>query len=149
MAHDNAAIVRAWFDGVWNDRRADLIDALLTPESVCFGENGPIRGIDEFKERQHAPFLAAFSRLHIQIDDLIEQGDQVVVRWTAVGTHDGDGLGFPATHKPAQFSGITWVRIRDGKLIEGWQSSNIPLVFRDLGQPTGDDAHEDRSAARS
>ena len=38
------------------------------------------------------------------------------------------------TNKAASFSGISWIRIRDGKFHEGWQSSNIADVIRNLPQ---------------
>ena len=132
MSHENIALVRRWFEEVWNERRAETIDELVTGESVCYADDGPIRGPDEFKERQHVPFLAAFPDLRVEVEEIIAQGDHVVVRWIATGSHDGDGLGFRATHVTASFRGITWMKVRDGKLTEGWQSSNIPEVIRGL-----------------
>jgi predicted ester cyclase len=57
-------------------------------------------------------------------------GDQVVVRWRATGTHTGEGLGIPATGRTGAFCGMTWVRVEAGQLVEGWQCSNIPEVLR-------------------
>jgi steroid delta-isomerase-like uncharacterized protein len=109
-----------------------VIDELVTAESVCHAEEGPMRGPDEFRERQYHPFISAFPDLRVEVEAIIAQDDVVVVRWSAVGTHSGDGLGFPATHATASFRGITWIDVRDGKLREGWQSSNIPEVLRGL-----------------
>jgi steroid delta-isomerase-like uncharacterized protein len=132
MAVDCEALARRWFEEVWNARRGEVIDELLTTESVCFAEDGPIRGPAEFRARLHQPFLAAFPDLAVEVVATLARGDEVVVRWTAVGTHTGDGLGFPPTQQRAQFQGITWLRVRDGRLVEGWQSSNIPEVVRGL-----------------
>jgi steroid delta-isomerase-like uncharacterized protein len=124
--------MRRWFEEVWNQRRAQTIDELLTSESVCHSDDGPIRGPDEFKGRQYAPLTTMFPDLRVEVEATVAQADQVVIRWIATGTHDGDGLGIRATGEPVCFRGITWARIRDGKLIEGWQSSNIPEVMRFL-----------------
>jgi steroid delta-isomerase-like uncharacterized protein len=132
MTEDNVAVVRRWFEEVWNQRRIQTIDELLTIESVCHGDDGPIRGPAEFKERQYTPLTTMFPDLRLQVEATVAQADQVVVRWTANGTHDRDGLGIRATGEPVSFRGITWVRIRDGKMIEGWQSSNIPEVMSSL-----------------
>jgi steroid delta-isomerase-like uncharacterized protein len=132
MAHDNVALVRRWFDEVWNQRRAATIHELLTSESICFAEEGPIRGPEEFTQRMHTPFLAAFPDLRVDVEASLSQGDQVVVRWTAEGAHTGDGLGVPPTGKPVSFRGITWIRLHDAKFVEGWQSSNIPEVLGGL-----------------
>lgn len=134
MSNVNVAVVRRWFEEVWNQRRAEAITELLGDESVCHGDEGPIRGAEEFTQRLYNPFVAAFPDLRINLDGEVEQGDQVVVRWTAVGTHSGDGLGFPPTGQPVTFQGITWVQVRDGKLHLGWQHTNIPEVIRQLEQ---------------
>jgi steroid delta-isomerase-like uncharacterized protein len=138
MALENVNIVRRWFEEVWNERQEQLIDELVTAESVCFTSEGPLRGPQEFRERQYSPFLAAFSDLRVEVEGILGQGDQVVVRWTASGTHDGDGLGFPPTHRSVTFDGMSWVHVRDGKLMEGWQSSNIADVVRSLATTTVD-----------
>jgi steroid delta-isomerase-like uncharacterized protein len=134
MANEVVEVARRWFEEVWNQRRAETIDELLTPESVCHAEEGPIRGLDEFRQRMHAPLLGAFPDLRVTIENILDQGDQVVVRWTATGTHSGNGLGVVATGKAVSFRGITWLRIGGGKLREGWQHSNIPETIRTLVQ---------------
>jgi len=133
MSCNSRTIVERWFEEVWNLRRTETIEELLTSESVCYTDNGPIRGPDEFKQRQHTPFLLAFPDLRVDVDAIITQGDQAVVRWTAIGTHSGDALGVPATHRAVRFRGITWLHVDDGKLAYGWQSSNIAEVLRGLG----------------
>jgi steroid delta-isomerase-like uncharacterized protein len=135
MPQDSIALVRRWFEEVWNQRRANVIDELLVAESVCHADDGDIRGPDEFRERQYNPLVAAFPDIRVEIDAIIGEGDEVVVRWSAAGTHSGDGLGFGATNRGTSFRGMTWIRIRDGKLQEGWQSSNMPEVIRGLASP--------------
>ena len=135
MANENIALARRWFEEVWNQRKEQLIDERMTPQSVCYTDEGPMTGPAEFKARQYMPFLAAFPDLRVQVEDVIGQDDQVVVRWTATGTHSGSGLGFAPTHRPVAFRGLSWIRIRDGKFQEGWQSSNIPEQIRSLTMP--------------
>jgi steroid delta-isomerase-like uncharacterized protein len=134
MSQKYDAFMRRWFEEAWNQRRAEIIDEYLVPESVCHADDGPIRGPDEFRERMHTPLLAAFPDLRIEVVGLVAQGDEVVTRWVATATHAGEGLGFRATHEKVTMRGITWVRIRDGKLIEGWQHSNLPEVFQELSE---------------
>lgn len=134
MSQENIAVVRRWFEEVWNQRRAETIAELLTEESVCYLDEGPIRGPAEFRERMHAPFLAAFPDLRVEVEDIIAQGDRVAVRWSATGTHAGEGLGCRPTHEKVTNRGITWICVRDGKLQEGWQSSSIREVVRELAE---------------
>lgn len=132
---ENSLIVRRWFEEVWNQRRSATIDEFLAPQSVCYTDEGPLLGPDDFKSRQFDPFVAAFSDLHVQVEGVIAQDDQVAVRWSASGTHDGAGLGFPPTGKPVLFQGMSWIRLEHGQFHEGWQSSNIPQVIQSLAAP--------------
>jgi steroid delta-isomerase-like uncharacterized protein len=135
MPHDPAAVARRWFEEVWNQRRGETIDELLSAEGLCHADHGPIRGPGEFREQMHVPFLSAFPDIRVTLEGVMADGDEVAVRWSAAGTHAGDGLGFPATGRPVALRGLTWLRVRDGKFVEGWQSSNIPEVFRSLAPP--------------
>ena len=135
MSAENIALVRRWFEEVWNQRRSETIDELITPESVCYADNGPIRGPSEFKQRQFEPFLAAFPDLRVEVEDAIGQGEHVVVRWKAVGNHTGEGLGMSPTGRPVAVHGMSWVIVRDGKFGMGWQSSNIVEGIRNLATP--------------
>ncbi len=136
MSQENVDVVHRWFEEVWNQRQASLIDELLTPESVCYTDTGPLRGPEEFKTRQYQPFLDAFPDLHVEVEAVLAQGDQVVVRWKASGHHAGEGLGCAPTHRPTTFEGISWIQVKEGKLGEGWQSSNISEVVRSLASPS-------------
>ena len=131
-----ANVVRRWFEEVWNQRRVETIEELLTPESVCHADDGHLTGPQEFCERIHEALLTAFPDLHITVDDLITQGESAVVRWTVTGTHTGPGLGLEPSGRAVAFRGITWMRIAHGKLMEGWQSSNLPETLRALSNQT-------------
>jgi predicted ester cyclase len=138
MANEIVAVARRWFEEVWNQRRAETIDELLTPESVCHAEDGPITGLDEFRQRMYAPLLAAFPDIRVTIEDTLAEGSQAVVRWTATATHSGNGFGIGPTGKAVSFQGITWLRIVGGKLMEGWQQSNITETIRTLAEQTAE-----------
>jgi predicted ester cyclase len=99
---------------------------------VCNAEEGPVVGPDQFKQKVYFPLVTAFPDLQIFLDDFLEVNDQVVVRWRAEATHTGNGLGIRPTGRAVELVGITWVRLSNGKLVEGWQSSNIPIVVREL-----------------
>lgn len=136
MSDNNRSLVLRWFEEVWNQRRAETIDELMTDESVCYGDQGLMRGPAEFRRIQYEPLLAAFPDLRVQVDGIVSNDEDVVVRWTATGTHTGEGLPIPPTGKTATFAGISWIRARDGKLGEGWQASNITEVLRNLAEPS-------------
>lgn len=136
MGDDNIAVVRRFFEEVWNERRVEAIDELLVPESICHDASGSIVGPQGFKDRQYLPFLDAFPDFRVSLEAVVAQGDQVVVRWNVTATHTGEGLGFKATGESVGFQGITWVRVHEGKMMEGWQFSNIAEIIRGLAERT-------------
>jgi len=135
MSVENKALVRRWFDEVWNQGRAASIDEMLTSDAVVHGLGPSLRGPSEFKPFQ-AMYRGAFPDIDIQVDDMLAEGDLVAARWSGVGTHRGDGLGFMATSKRAQFKGLTIVRVRDGKIVEGWNSFDQLGMLQQLGVVT-------------
>ena len=64
--------------------------------------------------------LAAFPDLRITTDDIIAEGDKVVARWTATGTHLGELMGIPASGRQISFLGMTVHRFADDKIVENW-----------------------------
>jgi steroid delta-isomerase-like uncharacterized protein len=77
----------------------------------------PIRGIEEAKA-EVAGYRAAFSDLQVSIDHQVAEGDHVVTRWTARGTHDGELFGISPTGNSVTTTGITIVRVAGGKIVE-------------------------------
>jgi steroid delta-isomerase-like uncharacterized protein len=146
MKGENDRLARRWFEEVWIQHRTDTIDELLTDESVAQSESGPVRGPDEFKARIHAVFLAAFPDLRLDVEGTVAEGDEVVVRWAASGTHAGDALGFPPTGLQVSFRGMTWIRFRDGKMIEGadcWNQAGLIQALRESGRSDPPMAHDE------
>src|SRR5262249_42697793 len=98
------------------------------------------------------PLTSAFTQTPPELEAVICQGDDVVVRWSSTATHDGHGLGVPPSGKRVTMRGITWLRVRGGKLIEGWQSSNVAEVVRGLstleGWADGETTEQVRHAGR-
>jgi len=127
MSAEHKALVRRWFQEVWNQGRTATIDELLADNAVVHGL-GPedLHGAAGFKPFYSA-YRNAFPDVIINVDEMIAEGNNVAARWTGTGTHRGDGMGFPATNKHIQFHGITIVRVEHGKLVEGWN------VFDQLG----------------
>jgi predicted ester cyclase len=130
--NEAARLARRWFEEVWNARRAETIDELLTPETHCHLEAGTFKGMAGFRETLCNPVLSGIPDLHITLDAVIGEGENAAVRWTATGTHTGEGLGFAPTGKPVTIRGLSWLTARNGKLVEGWQHSDLIETFRSL-----------------
>jgi predicted ester cyclase len=75
----------------------------------------------------------SFPDLHVIVNDQIVEGDKVVTRWTAHGTHQGHHYGVPGTDKKMINTGIGIDRIVNGKIVESWGNSDELGVFKQLG----------------
>jgi len=78
-------------------------------------------------------FVSVFPDLHLTIEDLIAEGNEVVLRWTGTGTQQGAFAGNPPTGKQVTSTGIDIFRIANGKVVEHWSNSDDLGVLQQLG----------------
>jgi len=70
---------------------------------------------------------------YMTVDEVIAEGDRVMVRWTFFGTQQGEYYGLPPTNKPVNYSGINIFRIAEGKIAEIWDISDRLWLWQQLG----------------
>jgi steroid delta-isomerase-like uncharacterized protein len=130
---DNKAVVRRYYDEVLNHRNIDLLVELAVEDYV---EHDPFpgqgNGLADLKARV-AGLCNAFDPLQFTIEDVIAEGDKVVVRWTNAGTHSGGFMGIPATGKEFGIAGIDIHLVRGGKLAEHWHVVDQLAQMQQLG----------------
>jgi steroid delta-isomerase-like uncharacterized protein len=131
MSAENKALIRRWFEEVWNKGREAAIDELLAPRAIVHGL-GPDLRPDAFKSF-HRAYRNAFPDMKLQIEAIVTEGDTVAARWAGTGTHRGDGLGFQATGKQVRFTGMVFVEVENGKLVEGWNNFDQLGMLQQLG----------------
>jgi steroid delta-isomerase-like uncharacterized protein len=78
-------------------------------------------------------YRSAFPDAQLTVEDQIAEGDRVVTRYTARGTHQGDFAGVPPTGRQVTVTGITIDRIENGKLVESWNELNQLGMLQQLG----------------
>jgi predicted ester cyclase len=78
-------------------------------------------------------FRSALGEIQIDIPRTVVQGDLCVAQCHVVAKHVGDGFGAPPTQKSVDFWGMTMIRVRDGKIVEGWNSFDFLTMFQQLG----------------
>ena len=132
---DNAALVRRWFEEVWNKGREEAIDELFDEGGVAYGladeKGSDLRGPVGFKPFFRR-FREAFPEIEVVVEDTVSEGDKVAARCSVRGRHRGDSLGFKATDSPVEFDGICIVRVRDGKIVEAWNNFDFMTMFQQL-----------------
>jgi steroid delta-isomerase-like uncharacterized protein len=120
----NIALMRRWFQEVWNEGRGQTIYDLLDENCVALGQDQPgveIHGPEGFVAL-YDRIRSAFPDIQIAIDDIFGVDDKVTVRWSAAMTHTGNHLGIPATKKLVRITGITITRFANEKIIQGWDN---------------------------
>ncbi len=130
------ALMRSWFEEVWNKGRAEAIAEMMAEDAVAHGLSDdaakPLRGPKGFLPF-HAQFHAAFPNIEVVVEDQLGEGDKVATRCSVRGKHEGDSLGFKATQAPVEFTGIVITRIKDGKIAEAWNNFDFMKMYRQLG----------------
>lgn len=141
MTADNKALMRRWFNEVWNNGRAETIDELFAPDGIAYGLAGgaTLCGPENFKPF-FQQFKDAFPDIEVIVEDAIAEGDLVAARCTVRGQHQGHTLGFAATQRPVEFTGICIARWRDGRIVEAWNNFDFMTMYRQLGVTPPDSA---------
>ena len=132
----NKALVRRWFEEVWNKGRTEAIDEMFAADGIAHGlsgeAEGPLKGPADFKPF-HEIFRGAFPDIEVIVEDMIAEGDKVGARCSVRGKHAGDHLGVAATNAPVDFSGVSIVRIKDGKIVEAWNNFDFMKMNKQIG----------------
>ena len=130
----NKAVAMRVFDEIFNQGQFQVANEIYAPD---FQNHGLHRSVD-LKTDQDAVHAEkkALPDLRISVQQMIAEGDKVVVLWTFQGTHTGSGYeGLPATGTKVEVRGITIWRFDNGRIVEEWSS------FSDTGAYMGMLAH--------
>ena len=132
----NKALLQRWFDEVWNQGQAGVIDELFARDGIAHGlaedPNQPMTGPQGFRPF-YETFRGAFPDVEVVVEDMIAEGDKVAARCSVRGKHQGDHLGIAASNTAVDFTGIAIVRIRDGKIVEAWNNFDFMRMNKQIG----------------
>ncbi len=130
---ENKLVVRRWYDDYVNRHDLGVLDELLTQDFVNHvPSNAPGNGKAELGMADGLLF-AAFPDLRLTIEDMITDGDKIVVRYSALGTHQGSFYGAAPTGKTLTSSGIDVFRCVNGKVAERWLEADFLGFLQQLG----------------
>jgi steroid delta-isomerase-like uncharacterized protein len=135
MPTDNKAIVRRLYEEVWNKRRLEVVDELISPSHAL---SDPLAsdsqvGPKMYKQRV-LELTKSFLDLHFTIEDMIAEKGKVVASWTFSATHKGEFMEIPATGKKVSVEGITIHLITNGKILDSYARWDALGLLRQLGQ---------------
>jgi steroid delta-isomerase-like uncharacterized protein len=130
----NKATIRRGFEEIWNQGNLAVMDETFAPTAMLHSpvQPEPLRGLEILKTLV-TRLRVAFPDFHVTIEDLLAEGEIVVVRYTMRGTHRGDYFGIPPTGRPVTSPEIELFRVVDGKIEEMWLEFNVMDVLQQLG----------------
>ena len=122
LSETNKTVSRRFFEEVFGQGKLNVLDELIAKDHVNSGP-GTLPGLPtgpEGTKQLVTVYRKAFPDLHFTIDEQIAEGDKVVTRWTAHGTHKGELVGIPATDKLATVTGLSVDKFVNGKIVNTW-----------------------------
>jgi steroid delta-isomerase-like uncharacterized protein len=130
-ARRGADVFRRVIDEGFNRGNFDAWDDCF-PEHIIEHQYGLPSTLAEFK-RSIAGLRRAFPDLHLEIDELIAQGDKVWARMTARGTHQGPFMGVAPSGRSFTITVIDVCRIEDGRIVEHWGVPDRFALMHQIG----------------
>jgi steroid delta-isomerase-like uncharacterized protein len=134
MAIENRTVVHRLYEEVWNKRKLEVVDQLLSPSHalhdpiVSGSQVGP-----ELYKRRVVELTTAFPDLCFTVEDTIAEKEKIVVSWSISGTHKGEFMEIPATGRKICVEGITIHHIRNGKILDSYARWDALGLMRQLG----------------
>jgi steroid delta-isomerase-like uncharacterized protein len=127
MSSQNKEVSNQLTYEVWNSGNIDLIDEILSDDFVFHRAPPGLSNDREGFKQFVAMYRNAFPDVKFEVQSIIVEGDAVMSRWKASGTHTGEMMGIPPTGKKVTVTGMTENRIEAGKITTQWNE------FDDLG----------------
>jgi steroid delta-isomerase-like uncharacterized protein len=128
-------VINRWFEEVRNARDKSAIIAMMAEDAVAHLAGGAqTHGRAQFSQFQDF-FLASFPDLSVRILRSVGDDTQACLHWEASSTHRGDFAGIATTNRKVDFSGMSFVTVRDGKITEGWDCWDYGALMTTLSSP--------------
>lgn len=125
MPNKNSTLTYRWFQEVWNNSSRAAIDELLDDNAVVHGIEGiNTPGPEGFKVFYDS-FKQQFPQVHVEVEDTVCEGGYETSRCTVRATN--------ANNQTATFSGMTFIKVRDNKIVEAWNNFDFLSMYQQLG----------------
>jgi steroid delta-isomerase-like uncharacterized protein len=130
---DNKALTRRFRLEVFSQGNLAAIDKICDANWTYHDPQGNwSRGPQGMRQLVNL-YRSALPDLQFTIEDEVAEGDKVVQRWTARGTHQGELMGIPPTGRQVTVTGITINRIVNGKIVDDWANFDALGMLQQLG----------------
>jgi len=131
---DLKELTKAMFEGIEAGSDIDLtVDKYMAEDFV---EHEPVPGMDNTRETPRQMFKmmhTAFPDFHIDVQEMLQDGDKVVSRLTMAGTHEGDFMGVPPSGNSFEINVIDILEFRDEKAVAHWGVMDMAGLMEQIG----------------
>jgi steroid delta-isomerase-like uncharacterized protein len=137
-ASESKAIVRRFYEELWNERQIEIADEIFAPDCVTHQlqsgseDVGVPRNAEAIKHHV-AGWLAGFEDLRFEVEEMFSEADKVFSRCVAHGNHTGTWFGIRPTGKRISIRMVVIHRIQNGKIAEDWVLVESLGFFQQLG----------------
>jgi steroid delta-isomerase-like uncharacterized protein len=133
MSEQNKALARRVVEEVWNRGNAAVVDETFAEDYTEHNPRpGQDVGIDGYKAGV-AMMRSAFPDLHLDLQDVIAEGDRVAIRYTLHGTHEGELMGLPPSGNSVSSDGMVFARVQDDRIVERWGVQDMLTLLQQIG----------------
>jgi steroid delta-isomerase-like uncharacterized protein len=130
----NKETIRTLYEDFLNTRKLELLSQIIADDYVgIYGQTGPAAFAETIQG-----LLQGFPDIQWKIEDLVAEGERVVVRWTWQGTHKNPFRGFPASHKQVSDKAIAIYQFKEGKIIHAWIETDRLGLLQQIGAVPAD-----------
>ncbi len=120
------AVSLAILEARWND-----LDKLLD-ENFTYTGDGFVFTKDEYIGFMQ-DMKAAFSNLKMEFPQILVDGDMASIRFISTAVNTGKFMGAPANKRNLEVHGIFMRKVKDGKVMQEWQTTDLLGVMKQIG----------------
>jgi len=131
-ASDYKKVVVLWYTAFTNHDPAQL-DRILGETWADIPSPPGARPGPQAAKDTLALLTKAFPDLKVTIDDILQDGDKIVVRSHITGTQKADFLDFPAKNRSLNIQAVDIHEFKDGKIARTWHTEDWMTGLRQLG----------------
>jgi len=133
VEEQNRALLMSVFAEL-NNKNADVYQEMYAPEYRWYFPSANPKGLSREEESGFVKSLwAGFPDCHWDIEEIVAQGDRVIVRFVFRGTHTGEYQGLLPTGNKTEIGGIWMGRVKDGKIVECREEDDLLGWMQQLG----------------
>ncbi|QJB36662.1 ester cyclase [Chitinophaga oryzae] len=130
---ENKEICQRFFSELHDKGNFNIIEELVDPNVIS---HDPFPGQPSGSEGVRSTmtiFRNAFPDLKLIHNDMIAEGDKVMIKFTATGTHKGEFMNIPPTGNKIAYEEVVILRLKDGKIVEHWAVADAMTLLQQLG----------------